>query len=656
MIRVLVFFALLFAVALGAAWMADLPGVVSISWDGYVWEQPPVVVAVVLAALLAAFLFVVWVIRVILNSPKIATRFFRQRRKDKGYQALSQGLIALGTGNAKLARRHGLDADKFLSDEPATKLLLAQTAQLAGKDEEARKRFEDMLADPQTRPLGLHGLFIEAEKQGEPAAARHYAEEAVKAVPGLEWAGNAVLGYQAVASDWEQALQSLERNYSAKLLDKKSYRRQRAVILTAHAQQLEDQDSDKAFATAKEAHGLAQNLVPAATIAARLATRRGDIRKASKMLETTWRLAPHPELADAYAHVRSGDSAVDRLKRVKALAGQRTNTAVGALAIARAAMEAREFDEAREQMKKVLRSEPTRGAFMMMAELEELEHGDRGRMREWLAKAVNAPLDKAWIADGVVQAEWAAVSPVTGRLDAFEWATPNNVERETQVIEDSLFEAPQIMVPQALSAEPSNDVVDVDPAENAKVVNPLQDPKEPPKAEASVLEGESKPETDTSSAPEPAKGAEAAAEPAADKAPPATVVPERTGLEGTTDDAAISPKLKDLPDAPVETPAPKAAETQSDAKSPPADDKTGTSPSSSEAAPEEADAAKTAEASKPVSDVKVESPDTSAKDGNGKAEKDLKKPIEFAFNRMPDDPGPEDDDEPKKATRPRFFN
>jgi HemY protein len=60
----------------------------------------------------------------------------------------------------------------------------------------------------------------------------------------------------------------------------------------------------------------------------------------------------------------------------------------------------------------------------MMADLEEAEHGDRGRVREWLARAVRAPRDPAWTADGITSETWAPVSPVSGRLDAFEWKVP----------------------------------------------------------------------------------------------------------------------------------------------------------------------------------------------------------------------------------------
>ncbi|MTI42890.1 HemY protein [Roseibium hamelinense] len=677
MIRVLLFFALLFLLALGFAWMADLPGVISVSWQGYVWEQPPVVVAIVAGILLFVFLLAVWLISAILRSPKIATRFFRRRRRDKGYEALSHGLIALGTGNAKLARRYGLDAEKLLKGEPAAKLLLAQTAQLAGRNDEARALFESMLDEPETRALGLHGLFIEAEQQNEPVAARHYAEEAAKTQPGLEWAGKAVLGYQAIASHWDQALTTLERNYSAKLLDKKTYRRQRAVILTALAEKLEDQEPERSFSLAKEAHGLAQDLVPAAVITSRLATRRGDVRKASKVVETTWRLAPHPDLADAYAHVRTGDSAVDRLKRVKSLAAQRANTSVGALAVARAAMEAREFTEAREQLKKVLQSDPTRGAFLLMAELEEAEHGDVGRMRDWLARAVRAPLDKAWVADGIVSSEWRAVSPVTGQLDVFEWTTPNQLpgQEDGQMIEDSLFEAPVLPAGAGDGAAdqtadaPNTSGEEPAPKVHMKEINPRPPEAADTSAEKAAQTGKDDPAVaagphtkpggyegttdDIHHAPAPAKLPDTHADAATGAETPKGASPEKTVdvPEGETSEpeqsAAAAGSLKDKV-------TPDASEQLVGAA--PVERGRNTTPSAGEtSAPEEPSGAG------PETSTGQQNTQDTGKNGQGKAastaeETDLDKPIEFPFNRMPDDPGPADDEDDSKKTQSKFFN
>lgn len=148
------------------------------------------------------------------------------------------------------------------------------------------------------------------------------------------------------------------------------------------------------------------------------------MRKAAKVLESTWKLSPHPELAQTYIHLRSGDSALDRLKRAESLAGLRSNHAEGQFAVAQAALDAGEFKKARDAMQAVLRNKATERACLLMADIEEAEHGDRGRVREWLSRAVTAPRDAAWTADGIVAEHWAPVSPITGEIGAFEWKVP----------------------------------------------------------------------------------------------------------------------------------------------------------------------------------------------------------------------------------------
>ena len=60
----------------------------------------------------------------------------------------------------------------------------------------------------------------------------------------------------------------------------------------------------------------------------------------------------------------------------------------------------------------------------LMARIEVGELGDKGREREWLARALRAPRDRAWIADGYISDRWLPVSPVTGAVDGFEWKAP----------------------------------------------------------------------------------------------------------------------------------------------------------------------------------------------------------------------------------------
>jgi HemY protein len=153
-------------------------------------------------------------------------------------------------------------------------------------------------------------------------------------------------------------------------------------------------------------------------------TRNGDIKRSARVLEAAWKLSPHPEIAEAYARVRPGDSTLDRLNRVKELIRVRAHHAECAFAVANAALDAKDYAAAREAMKPLLAAGPTRRACLLMADIEEAEHNDEGKIREWLSRAVRAPRDATWVADGFVSDHWAPVSPVTGRLDAFEWKVP----------------------------------------------------------------------------------------------------------------------------------------------------------------------------------------------------------------------------------------
>ena len=372
-------------------------------------------------------------------------------------------MIAVGAGDARAARRAAQESRSLLGPEPLALLLSAQAAQIAGDAPAARTAFEALSAEPDTRLLGLHGLFVEARRQGEHGAARHFAEEAVRTAPRLGWAGAALFEYQSRTGDWQEALATLATNTGNGLVDRARAKRLRAVLLTARAMELEAGSPDEARALAAEAHRLAPDLIPAAIVASRLHTRHGDIRRATRILEATWKIAPQRELAEAYADVRPGDSALDRLKRARRLAELRPNHPEGAMAIARAAIDARDWQTARTALGGMMRANPSERVCLLMAEIEEGEHGDQGRVRAWLTRALSAPRDPAWVADGQAYDRWAPVSPVSGRIDAFEWRVPS--ERPA-------------MVPADLEAEAAPD--EAEPAQEPKAESEPAPPPLPP--------------------------------------------------------------------------------------------------------------------------------------------------------------------------------
>jgi HemY protein len=439
MIRVLFFLIVVGGLSLAVAWLADRPGDVVITWQGLRIETSLMVTgaAIVAVLLLAALLFSL--VRALLRSPLALANRLRHRRGARAYEAISNGLIAVGSGDVVAARRFAAEVDRIAGGEPLALLLAAQAAQLSGDREAAERTFRTMASRPDTKTLGLHGLYVEARRRDDHASARAYAEEAARTAPALSWAGRAVLEFRCATGDWTGALALLERSRNA--IDKAIYRRQRAVMLTAHALATEDTDREAAKASALEAAKLAPTLVPAAALAGRMLAEAGELRRAARILSKAWRANPHPELAQTYAELRFGDAARDRLARIEGLAKKTPGHIEGRLALARAALDAREFKKARAALASYL-SVPTKRVALLMAELERAEHNDEGRAREWMARALNSAPDPQWTADGHVSDRWQPASPITGRLDAFEWRVPLTGMVAAPVIEPLLPNEP----------------------------------------------------------------------------------------------------------------------------------------------------------------------------------------------------------------------
>jgi HemY protein len=535
MIRVVIFLVVIAALAFAAAWLADRPGEVAISWQGWRIETSVAVLAIAVA-LVASLAVLAWsILRAILRSPAALRAQLRMRRGRRGYLALSQGLIAVGSGDARAARKFAEEAGRIAPGEPLTLLLRAQAAQLSGDRSGAERTFKAMALRQDTRLFGLHGLFVEAQRRRDPAAAVRIAEEAARDAAAPAWAGHAVLEFRCAAGDWTGALDRLERNQKSGLVDKAAYARQRAVLLTARALTAEPTDRAGARTLALVAIKLAPTLVPAAALAARLLGEAGELRQAARIIETAWNASPHPDLADTYAHLRPGDSARDRLARVQSLARAQPGHVEGALAVAQAALDAREFAIARAALAP-LAAAPTQRAAMLLAKLEELEHGDEGRAREWMTRAVRARRDPAWTADGFVSDRWLPVSPVTGRLDAFAWMEP----------------LPQI-------GGSRGDVIEAD-EETAVIETPAAPavqpaPREPEIAMTDIVTATGVAQPAPPSAPEPPAAPPAGARNATPPAPPANFeklipllhAPDDPGPDG-------EPQTEPIPDPPPPAP------------------------------------------------------------------------------------------------------
>ena len=406
------------------AWLVSLPGTALIEVAGYKMQPRLGMAAFLIAAGLAAVIIFWSVLRRILDAPRYFAKLNRDRRRDLGVAALSDGFVALQAGDPNRARVLAREARSNLPRNHAAQLLEARSDLALGDMQSAREHYRALISNKKTAVAALAGLYEQARTQGRADAALSFAQKASALAPQTRWASDAVLDDLTRRGKWDEALARTAAETAVTREEKMLKRRRQAVLETALARQLAESDPPTALDHALVALKLVPDFVPAALIAARIQSNRGEARRAMSLLRRVWRATSHPHLAALYANAQTGASAVDRLKRVRELIDLPPSNRQAAIVLAHAAVDAFDWATARSALAEYLDKDPTQAVCLLMAEIEEGQNADQGKAREWLSRAVRAPADPVWIADGITSDEWEPVSPVTGRLDAFEWRVP----------------------------------------------------------------------------------------------------------------------------------------------------------------------------------------------------------------------------------------
>src|SRR5688572_7506074 len=129
MIRVVIYLLIVGVLAVGAVWFADRPGEVAVTWQGVRIETSVMVLVAAVTAVAVAAVMLWTLVRAVLRSPDMLWLYLRSRRGVRGYQAVSRGLIAVASGDARAAKKFSDEASRIAAGEPLTLLLGAQAAQ-----------------------------------------------------------------------------------------------------------------------------------------------------------------------------------------------------------------------------------------------------------------------------------------------------------------------------------------------------------------------------------------------------------------------------------------------------------------------------------------------------------------------------------------------
>src|SRR5437879_13055239 len=105
MIRIVLFLVLIALAAAGAAWVADETGDVTLSWGGWRVATTLPVFAIILVIVVVAAMFAWSILATLWRAPARIRHSRRERRHARGRHAITQGLLAIGHGDAAAARQ-----------------------------------------------------------------------------------------------------------------------------------------------------------------------------------------------------------------------------------------------------------------------------------------------------------------------------------------------------------------------------------------------------------------------------------------------------------------------------------------------------------------------------------------------------------------------
>lgn len=424
MIRLLFFIVVLIVASTCAAWFIENDGSIVVEWMGYRIQTSvgfAIIFGVVVIALctmvLESFLWV-------RSLPGRYSRKRKERQRERGIAALTEGFAAIASGDAKNARRLTNRAESCLGTLPVTKLLSAQTSQLEGNKEQARQAYSGMLEHKETEIIAIKGLLLQAREEGDIKKAIFLAEKAADQAKNAEWPIAILLDLYKLSADWDKLEKTIDRALDKKIIERKDAMHLLCVCALAKASiKKQSGDAKAALSLALSALKLSSDSIQALIYVVKLHFANEEPKQAIKQIEKHWSKAHHPALLALYLEAFENESHENALKKAEKLNAKSTPLAENFNVLARFAMRTSQMEKADGFIKESLALHETQEAALLHAELLRRENADMDSVTTAENRAINAEKGAAWHCGKCAHttAHWEPICPHCHQFDGLVW-------------------------------------------------------------------------------------------------------------------------------------------------------------------------------------------------------------------------------------------
>jgi HemY protein len=342
-------------------------------------------------------------------------------QQQQGLVALTRSMNALASNDMAQVQKSLKKARRWLGDEPLVLWLEAELAGRRGHDMAAYKLYQSLAAVPDAAVLGWRGLLKQSTQHGTADTLR-LTQQALAApdVAKQDFAHELRILTFAQNNQWPEAILALHAAERAGALAKRRAQRLDAVLTLKHSQNLSIDNPEAAVRQLRQAYKLAPDLAPLVDHYARVLHRQDDRSAALKVLSAAWLVAPQLELVETYQAVADAKDPLHALQMFERFALKRKDHPATHIALGRLALAADIIGKARSHAEQSLAARPTHEGFVLLAAVEQAEHGDSSVAERDARTAL--PIG-AYVCDacGHSGPVWAALCPDCGKVATLAW-------------------------------------------------------------------------------------------------------------------------------------------------------------------------------------------------------------------------------------------
>ena len=382
--------------------------------------------------LVIAFVILIFIV-VLINFIYFKTKFVFQKysyvkkltRTQKGYDFFVESMIALLNKDNKSATNSARKMKGILKEDTSLNLLLqSEILKIEKKFDELNNVYDLMIKNNKTKTLGYRGLMEQSLKQQDYHHAFIYGEKLFLLNPKIDKLYQTLLNVIAKTKNWNQLINITDRAYSNKIIKKEEANENKSIALYEIAKIKMKSDFKEAIKLIEKAISLKGNFSPYIKLYTQILFTNNNNFKALKVLKKYWNQTPNSLLRLSITEVLK-ENKINEIEFIQRLISKNQNNEESKKILIDFAIYFNNWSVARDNIKGLIGSNPSREICLFMSEIELGEFNDIQKSEGWKLRANNTGSDYYWVCKitNNPQKNWSALSD-SGYFNSLEWIQP----------------------------------------------------------------------------------------------------------------------------------------------------------------------------------------------------------------------------------------